>query len=115
MALCRRNVPRASPGGRQGTSWRSSSQILRSVAPATAPLPRGSAAQRPQGGSMTSHRVRGLPFLVRALMAAALALAAVLALQAARADAAPGTQVWTGQASGPTPDISDSGYTFLDQ
>jgi uncharacterized repeat protein (TIGR01451 family) len=48
-------------------------------------------------------------------MAAALALAAVLALQAARATAAPGTQVWTGQQSGSTPDISDSGYTFLDQ
>src|SRR5690242_5903489 len=64
---------------------------------------------------MTSHRLRGLPFLVRALMAAALALAAVLALQAARATAAPGTQVWTGQQSGSTPDISDSGYTFLDQ
>ena len=63
---------------------------------------------------MSSHRVRGVPFLVRALMATALALAAILALQAARAAAVPGTQVWTGQASGATPDISDTGYTFLD-
>ena len=63
---------------------------------------------------MSSHRVRGVPFLVRALMATALALAAILALQASRAAAVPGVQEWTGQASGPTPDIQDSGYTFLD-
>ena len=49
---------------------------------------------------------------MRALMATVLALAAILALQAARAAAVPGVQVWTGQASGPTPDISDTGYTF---
>ena len=63
---------------------------------------------------MSSHRVRGLPFLVRALVASALALAAILAVQAARAVAVPGTQVWTGQTSGSTPDIVDSGFTFLD-
>jgi uncharacterized repeat protein (TIGR01451 family) len=55
-----------------------------------------------------------LPFLVRAIVATAVALTALLALQAARAAAVPGTQVWTGQASGPTPDINDSGFTFLD-
>ena len=61
-----------------------------------------------------SSRVRGVPLLARALMATVLALAAILALQAARATAVPGVQQWTGQAEGPTPDIQDSGYTFLD-
>ena len=61
-----------------------------------------------------SSRVRGVPLLARALMATVLALAAILALQAARATAAPGVQDWTGEAAGPTPDILGGGYTFLD-
>jgi uncharacterized repeat protein (TIGR01451 family) len=47
-------------------------------------------------------------------MAFALALAVLVAFQVARADAVPGTQTWTGQDGGATPDISTTGLTFLD-
>jgi len=63
---------------------------------------------------MTSHRTRGVSLLMRSMVAIALTLTAVLALQAARAAAVPGTQTWTGQSAGATPDIADSGFTFLD-
>jgi uncharacterized repeat protein (TIGR01451 family) len=42
----------------------------------------------------------------------AVTLAGLLAFTAARAEAVPGTQEWTGEASGPTPDIELSGLTF---
>jgi uncharacterized repeat protein (TIGR01451 family) len=50
---------------------------------------------------------------MKVLVAIAIAVAGLLAFQAARAGAVPATQSWTGQSGGSTPDIERSGLTFF--
>jgi len=63
---------------------------------------------------MRSHRVQDRPLAITILIAFAIAVAGLLALQAARAGAVPATQTWTGQAGGATPDIERGSLTFFD-
>jgi uncharacterized repeat protein (TIGR01451 family) len=61
---------------------------------------------------MTSQRHAATPLMWRVLAVLAATLAGLLAFTVARADAVPGTQEWTGEAAGSTPDIEITGLTF---
>lgn len=62
---------------------------------------------------MTSQRFTESPLRWRVLAVLVATLAGLLAFTAARADAVPGTQVWTGEESGSTPDIELTGLDLL--